>query len=1364
MIATIQGQVQVGDPEAARQVWAQHRPDGAPEARLDGDLLWLEGQLETDREGQQALFTAARELLEQALSGSITLTDDEGGQTTLRPVWLQDSWSVEPPAGAHQVGSDQQQGPDVVDQLEFSPDGATLAVGCTRGWLQTVLLVEADSRRVRHHLRAREAESMGHEGCGRWMSFLGDGSLVTAGRDAVVRRWDVATGRLLARRDLPEIVRASAADPEGRAVAVLQHGASQPLFLTPALEDAPEQPSLHLHGATELALCDSRLLVVERWSTTLHPLGEGDRTEFSGSAGRPSLARHGLVVAVMDGQAVLVRPGWEPTSVLVPGEVLCAALSRAGDTIVLATTEQLLVLGADRHETLWSQPVPEGVRLTAVAISADGRRIAWARDRSYGLVDWADGEQARWTMLGDHPHELSASGARLLSFGDDERWWLLDPGTGELCERLAYESGEHALSGAGQAMLLAEDGRLRVLRVSDGEPMGEVALPLQPYELAVSPDASALVAGSYDQSLLLGLGSGLVRAALPWKWQALAFAARAAVVALLGPPEEAQRVVVLSLASGEVLGRWAISGEVSALALSDDGTQLALVGDSVSVHAPQTGDCRWRLERDASAAAFSPDGQALVVARGGSLQCLSARDGALLRRVRPHAASISLLGFGDDGRLFSVSPGMALAWPAAHGVRSPLPDELGRIGSELARGGEEAREAQARARAREQEPWRPDGEVWAVGGHAPLPPRPPGTPRVERVEGELRFWGEPARQRAREWFEVVLGHGATFEEGDRTLAMAWDVPPEVDRARLLDAAGELTSRACAGALAVVMGDPHDRHVLEAGSRHARTEPLELPAGVLARFGAPAPAQASRIELGPEGGAYRWYLETLESGDEEEGEADAAEVAGHGLVCRLRVVDAQTGQTAVSQRLPFEPELHPSPDGRLATFQASSTMRHMARMGSDRDEMGVVIVDHQLDELVHLHPEGRVHEIETPRWVGELLLVEVRTDEGQRLDCWDARAGAVLWSLEEPGPWCLVGERLAAGGGLLDARTGERLAELSAHDDVYACGPRLVTQRGAVASVHDEGGAVLSEHAMPAPGARLAQDGSWALPSDARARWDSRGRPTSDHTASVVALAARGSRLASLDQQGTLIVRDLSGEVALRGSVGEPDWDWAEHGEPSMAWLDDHQLAVCVGPALRVLDVRTGAWARQAPSELVCVRAGAAGIVTAHRWGRVRGWDAAGTLSFEVPTREGLRRVAVSEDQLLVAGDEDWQLLDLAGEVLGAGPLESPDRELRVALSPEGGWVVVCCSGARLYDAQGELRHEVGDYSARGALFLDEDTLVAAVGGELLQVRCATGEVLRRVAAHRGWISALALGEGPLTGGEDGVALWERGRA
>jgi hypothetical protein len=470
---------------------------------------------------------------------------------------------------------------------------------------------------------------------------------------------------------------------------------------------------------------------------------------------------------------------------------------------------------------------------------------------------------------------------------------------------------------------------------------------------------------------------------------------------------------------------------------------------------------------------------------------------------------------------------------------------------------------------------------------------------------------------------------------------------------------------------------------------------------------------------------------------------------------------------------------------------------MARMGSGHDTLGVVIVDHHLDELVHLHPEGRVIEIETPRWAGSLLLVEVRTDEGQRLDCWDARAGTVSWSVEEPGSWCLVGrERIAAAGGLLDLRTGERLLELPEHHEpsepgpaaksaasraaetprtldlrqrvaseageyeVYACGPHFVTQRDAVAVLHDERGVALSEHGVPAPGAHLASDGSWSLPSDPASRWDSLGRPTSEPTGAVVAAAARGPWLASLDSRGVLIVRDRAGEVAVRGSLGDTDWDWAEHGEISLAWLDDRQLAVCVGPALRVLDVHSGAWSRQAPSELVSVCPWQGGVVTAHRWGAVRGWDAAGSLVFEVTTRGGLRRAVVSGERLLIAADEEWQLLDLAGEVLASGPLESPDRELRIALSPRAGWVAVCSGAVRLYDAQGELEHEVGDYSARGVAFLSEEVLLAAVGGELLWVRCATGEVDRRVRAHRGWISALQLGDRPLTGSEDGMLLWD----
>ncbi|MEZ4235734.1 MAG: hypothetical protein R3F59_06135 [Myxococcota bacterium] len=376
--------------------------------------------------------------------------------------------------------------------------------------------------------------------------------------------------------------------------------------------------------------------------------------------------------------------------------------------------------------------------------------------------------------------------------------------------------------------------------------------------------------------------------------------------------------------------------------------------------------------------------------------------------------------------------------------------------------------------------------------------------------------------------------------------------------------------------------------------------------------------------------HRWFCEPLPDADDEEGEDDGDDALGeHDAVCRVRVTD-RAGAVVAQQRLPFEPELHVSPSGALATFQGAQDLRHLARLAGRRDDVGVVIVDAHLDEVVHLHPEGRVEEISEAGWASdEVVLFEVRTDEDERLEAWAGGRGERLWALEEVWSWAVVGpDRVVvcadAGGALLDAATGERLVELGEIDEAWPLPDgRFATAAGDALTVHEADGTAVREASRP-PGARPDGDG---FVDDGGRRWDADGVLRTDHASAVVAAAFDGRRLASLDEDSELIVRELpSGRVLVRGRLpgGIDDWTWREDGRRALAWLGD-RLVLCLGEALRVLDVGSGAFSAAAPSALVDIAVDGATLVSAHRDGAVRRWAADGTLLQTLPGPAAARR-------------------------------------------------------------------------------------------------------------------------------------------
>lgn len=299
--------------------------------------------------------------------------------------------------------------------------------------------------------------------------------------------------------------------------------------------------------------------------------------------------------------------------------------------------------------TLWE----DGRTVGAVAIGADGSRVAFAFDESNAMVRATD--------------DAAATIADLSWEGGD-----------------AYFA---VFSADGNRLALGTvDGAVRVWDVAAARAIATIALPLPGAASAsFSPDGTRLVtAGADGVARVWEADGGRALAELAGHTADLRDAAFSADGALIATASRDKTVRIWNAVDGSARGVLEHADAVNAVAFSPDGRQLVSGGDDGAAHVFDLASGRELATlraADSKAevldAAFSPDGARIVTGSDDQIvRVWNAAGGAPLAELKRHLGAIRSVQFSADGaRIFSTAhDATGRIWTRAPAVR--LPDGL----------------------------------------------------------------------------------------------------------------------------------------------------------------------------------------------------------------------------------------------------------------------------------------------------------------------------------------------------------------------------------------------------------------------------------------------------------------------------------------------------------------------------------------------------------------------------------------------------------------------------------------------------------------------------------------------------------------
>ncbi len=499
----------------------------------------------------------------------------------------------------------------------YSPDGTRIL---TAGEDGRARIFDARTHRLLATLR--------HGSAVRDAAFAGDGRLVvTAGDDGAVRVWEAGRGTVLRTLRHGAPVSGVAVSPDGSlAVSVggrkaklwrLRDGLLVAVLASPRpVTRAVFSPDGRLVAVAGLDR-EARLYDVLRGSL-VHRLDQGASiTGISFSPGGRLLATGGkngtaTIWAARSGSRLReLRPGI--------GEVLDVAFSPRGTLVATVSSNGTGAVWRVSTGALVSGLVGHANPVTGVAFSPNGSFVVTASGDRTARVWKADNGDEIAVLAGhaDSVREASFSpgGRAVLTASDDGTARIWDPEGQPVMPVLAREPGAVGKAGYAGAdvVLVAGAAGARLVRASDGRTVRELESGHPVVAAAATADGA--------------------RVAL----------ARNRQVAIYGSAPEPSRTITQPAA-------------VTALALSPDGTQLAVAGsDGVARIWTLDGTLLHELRGHRFAltdVAFSDDGARLVTgSRDATARIWDARGGALERVLEGHRADVTSVAFSPDGRL-----------------------------------------------------------------------------------------------------------------------------------------------------------------------------------------------------------------------------------------------------------------------------------------------------------------------------------------------------------------------------------------------------------------------------------------------------------------------------------------------------------------------------------------------------------------------------------------------------------------------------------------------------------------------------------------------------------------------------------------
>jgi WD40 repeat protein/tRNA A-37 threonylcarbamoyl transferase component Bud32 len=320
-----------------------------------------------------------------------------------------------------------------------------------------------------------------------------------------------------------------------------------------------------------------------------------------------------------------------------------------------------------------------------VAFSPDGKRLASAEDKDVHLRDAASGRDL--LVLRGHTSRVtgvafSADGRRVAASGDDSTVIVWDADSGQkafTCDALPDGLGAVAFSPDGRLLAAAAEGQVLLRDAATGQAVHALAGHSGPVTgVAFSPDGKVLASSSWDQTLRLwDVGTGQEAGSLrghTGKVTGVAFSPDGTLVASSGEDQsvrlwdEAQRREQRSL-----LGQ---GGKVTAVAFSPDGQLLASAGGDflqpgeVKVWDVFTGELRRTFRGHNGVVlglAFQPHGDHLASADAEAVKVWDLTVDQASRTLGGHSGPLNCVAVRADGRLLASAgaDGAVRVWEVA---------------------------------------------------------------------------------------------------------------------------------------------------------------------------------------------------------------------------------------------------------------------------------------------------------------------------------------------------------------------------------------------------------------------------------------------------------------------------------------------------------------------------------------------------------------------------------------------------------------------------------------------------------------------------------------------------------------------------